>query len=456
MGGGGGGAWVTPQAGPDKRPPKRPDLHNRASHDTPGGRGSWQPQNQAADGIAPKRPRLHPLLVKAEGGGDGIHGLEVLLGRYELRGRRHAGQPVWEKVEGSYGASGNGEPCFLYYWGPEEGEDDEGWWFGDEVGGAMVYCYARKTGFPPPMVGWRIPAEDHPKIECLRVVPQESTAAAVRGAVPEAANSTAGHQTRAAGPGSLRFTFAEGSSASLGIHLSSDFPPVINAVAPGSAAALQGVPVGGTIQVINGRTLSRDGDYGLHRAMRDLTLRPLVLDILPEQGAVGAATPEETHPLRSNGAPSSPATGRPVTPPQRTTARAQAVAFTRPSCEYPATAPAAAFSMGVPSPGPAGPRPPGTPPPARLMPRPLPRPPPAPMVRPPPQPPQPVAAKATHVAHVSISVPEGAPRRAALLAAAFADEEAECIEHLLLKVLRERVDGPGRRLLWAKVQELAS
>ena len=62
------------------------------------------------------------------------------------------------------------EDVFLYYWDKEM----EGWWFGSEVGGSLVWCYSTGKGFPPPRKGWRVPIEGDPEIEGLRVIQEET------------------------------------------------------------------------------------------------------------------------------------------------------------------------------------------------------------------------------------------------------------------------------------------
>jgi len=100
--------------------------------------------------------------------------VDVLVGEYLESGQEFEGQPVFQKTltHGS-GDEPSDRQCFLYYWGGgEEGDDDEnvGWWFGQDVGGSMVFCFARKKGFPPPLTGWCIPAEEEIPVKALRVI----------------------------------------------------------------------------------------------------------------------------------------------------------------------------------------------------------------------------------------------------------------------------------------------
>lgn len=124
-----------------------------------------------------KRPRFPGFLVTAvrteEGAESDVQGLEILLGQYVQCSRENAGMPVFEKTnatpKGGFAGGAAPRPCFLYYWGAEDGEELEGWWFGEEVGGAEVLCYADKKNFPPPVTGWIVPGDPGQPIRCLRV-----------------------------------------------------------------------------------------------------------------------------------------------------------------------------------------------------------------------------------------------------------------------------------------------
>lgn len=105
------------------------------------------------------------LRVSEERGSMEVVGLEVLLGRYE---RVDSQKSEWVFKN----TSTKSEEVFLYYWGG--GEDTEGWWFGSEVGGSLVWCYSTGKGFPPPARGWRVPIDGDPEIEGLRVSVEES------------------------------------------------------------------------------------------------------------------------------------------------------------------------------------------------------------------------------------------------------------------------------------------
>ena len=90
-------------------------------------------------------------------------GLAAIVGLYGADGRRHDGQPVYKNVFG---------PCaaFLYYWsGTTRGDGyDDSWWFGNNVGGDCAWCFARRSGYPPPEQGWHAPVSVGP-LSNLRV-----------------------------------------------------------------------------------------------------------------------------------------------------------------------------------------------------------------------------------------------------------------------------------------------
>ena len=90
-----------------------------------------------------------------------VVGLETLLGRYE-RIRSLRSDWVFRKT------GVTSEEVFLYF-----SIDLEVWWFGSEVEGSLVYCYAFGDGFPPPERGWRVPIDGDPEIEGLRVTIEE-------------------------------------------------------------------------------------------------------------------------------------------------------------------------------------------------------------------------------------------------------------------------------------------
>lgn len=101
-----------------------------------------------------------------------VSGMDALIGEYLPCGEVFDGQPVYKKAVAGGGPDAANKQCYLYYYGGgEAGEDEEniGWWFGQDIGGSMVFCFARKEGFPPPLNGWCIPAEEEIPVRSLRV-----------------------------------------------------------------------------------------------------------------------------------------------------------------------------------------------------------------------------------------------------------------------------------------------
>jgi len=303
---------------------------------------------------AAKRRKGPALKVETkDAGGEGVQGLEILLGTYQQTTEKSGEQPVYEKACGIPGVQGSEESCFLYYWPPEDGEENnEGWWFGDSVGGSMVYCYAKRSGFPPPNSGWHIPVEGDPLIECLRVtvvadasggsstanprvvppkaMPPPQTpapvarppgrqpsepppgaggskgtgAAAAGGAVPgkggakgnqAAASSATPHIAgmRPPDPGTtLKFDFTAVMGPSLGVNFqepsATEALPLILEVRPGTPAAQLGMPVNGRLWAVNGQALS-GGSTTFQDAKKFLTSRPLTLEVIPPKDASASA-----------------------------------------------------------------------------------------------------------------------------------------------------------------------
>lgn len=115
-----------------------------------------------------KKPRsvnYSSILITREASAIASEGLEVLLGTYiaQVDQLNHS-MVVYKKLPEAH----DEDPVFLYFWG--NSKDDRGWWLGHEVNGAEAYCWAPSTGFPPPTSGWRIPADDQPRVEDLRVI----------------------------------------------------------------------------------------------------------------------------------------------------------------------------------------------------------------------------------------------------------------------------------------------
>jgi len=75
-----------------------------------------------------------------------------LLGRYIDSGERRDGQPIYKKDDGT-------NDVVLYYWGDQDGPEQNGWWFGSDTEGNLIWCYNLRSGFPPPETGWLVPSE---------------------------------------------------------------------------------------------------------------------------------------------------------------------------------------------------------------------------------------------------------------------------------------------------------
>mmetsp|Transcript_94446 Transcript_94446/g.262296 ORF Transcript_94446/g.262296 Transcript_94446/m.262296 type:complete len:410 (-) Transcript_94446:15-1244(-) len=115
-------------------------------------------------------------------GADSVVGLEVLLGRYEPSGTSSHGEEVFAKT------GAGGEPVFLYFARGRRREDD-GWWFGPEVGGATAWCFAEGVGFPPPASGWAVPTDALTPVTALWVRLAEGTSVAAGTAEEVAADA---------------------------------------------------------------------------------------------------------------------------------------------------------------------------------------------------------------------------------------------------------------------------
>lgn len=227
--------------------------------------------------------RLPDLLVSVEGPHGDVPGVQVLLGRYEATGQTLSRQPVYQKVEAE-------QSCCLFFW---ESNGQQGWWFSNEVGSRMVYCYSTSQGFPPPAKGWRLPSPDHPLLTGLHVACLDPSPA-VDGDV-------------------RRFMLNGRSGSPLGMQLIGTY---IQQIQPGSPADDAGVPIRGSILAVNGRKTS-----DVEVALQDLASRPLILDVqLPaikerpmprrSQSLMGKALPS-----RSDGLPALPATPMNSCPP---------------------------------------------------------------------------------------------------------------------------------------------
>lgn len=266
-----------------------------------------------------------------------VSGVEALIGEYLPCGEVFDGQPVYKKaLSGSDSAN---RQCYLYYYsGGEGGEDEEniGWWFGQDIGGSMVFCFARKEGFPPPATGWCIPAEEEIPVRSLRVTqisdeshapqkipakirrqdpiggvasepapglaaspqpqlqPQPPRSApwptqgrerhlegqfAAGGTQPKALMAPLTQDEMRDGARFLRLQLEAGPEAVLvGIRLACDsFPPVILEVRAGSLAATHGVKPGFELLTVNQLPLTDRA--AVERGKAVLRQRPLALDV---------------------------------------------------------------------------------------------------------------------------------------------------------------------------------
>lgn len=326
-----------------------------------------------------KRARVSGFLVTATAADpdEDVSGLDVLVGEYLQSSQESYGQPVFEKSILSNGSDDepSQRPCLLYYWDGEE-EENVGWWFGQDIGGSMVFCFARKQGFPPPITGWCIPAEEEVPVKCLRVVslndsgnaakvvparvtrPQSGAtsasgdtrpsdlakawqpppppppqrpawAAQGNGFKPKGPISGGGEQQppppleKREGPGRFHRLHIEAGSEDqpVGVRLSSNsFPPLILEVRAGSLAAEKGVKPGFELHAVNGQTLLDTA--AVERAKEMLRQRPLWLDVRDPGPAArvhavaGATAVPDTGPQwNTPGGAESPAAKLPIVPP---------------------------------------------------------------------------------------------------------------------------------------------
>ncbi|CAK0896275.1 unnamed protein product [Prorocentrum cordatum] len=78
----------------------------------------------------------------------------ILLGTYAEQGENH-GRPTYQKTEPI-----PGHPdlkVFIYFWDTRDGLENSGWWFGDSVGGTLVWARAPLLAQMVPPVGWKVP-----------------------------------------------------------------------------------------------------------------------------------------------------------------------------------------------------------------------------------------------------------------------------------------------------------
>lgn len=76
----------------------------------------------------------------------------TLVGDYEDWGENHEAR-VYRRKQQIKGYKG----VFLYFWDNRDGPEEEGWWFGEEVGGNQVWAKNDSKSLKPPITGWRLP-----------------------------------------------------------------------------------------------------------------------------------------------------------------------------------------------------------------------------------------------------------------------------------------------------------
>jgi hypothetical protein len=98
-------------------------------------------------------------------------GVDTLIGEYIESGNNHS-RKCFKRRE----ASDEGDEVFLYYWDSRDGAEQQGWWFGDSVGGSQVWSRNQSTGALPPSSGWRVPWEG-PIVDFLCVEQKKASVA---------------------------------------------------------------------------------------------------------------------------------------------------------------------------------------------------------------------------------------------------------------------------------------
>lgn len=273
-----------------------------------------------------------------------VAGMDMLVGEYYpcQFPEEYDGQPVFQKIE----ANGDDRRCFLYYCSGADGDlENRGWWFGEDIGGEIVFCFARKEGFPPPPAGWCIPDEQEVPVRCMRVTPiqdearqspakkvntgaredshwedspweESRPAKAARAGRPQPPQSAPPPQAvqmsedSSSGAGRIYEVWMGAGSEHepLGIRLVTDtVPPLVLEVREGSAAALKGVKPGFELYAVNDQTLI--DQESVDAAKQLLWSRPLTLHT-KDPGRVQRVTSV------ADLAPSTPSQGeRPLVPP---------------------------------------------------------------------------------------------------------------------------------------------
>jgi len=80
--------------------------------------------------------------------------VKTLIGEYVEKGVNH-GRKVYQRVNDK--AMMDYVDVLLYYWDDREGENFEGWWFGNKLGGTQVWAHCKESAMTPPSTGWKIP-----------------------------------------------------------------------------------------------------------------------------------------------------------------------------------------------------------------------------------------------------------------------------------------------------------
>ena len=101
----------------------------------------------------------------------------ILLGTYHVQGENH-GRSSFKKQESI--PEHPDLSVFLYFWDTRDGLELSGWWFGDSVGGTLVWARAPLLAQNVPPVGWKVPWDapvPEPGVLCVqRVMPAERPA----------------------------------------------------------------------------------------------------------------------------------------------------------------------------------------------------------------------------------------------------------------------------------------
>lgn len=78
----------------------------------------------------------------------------IIRGEYVEKGSNHD-RPVFVKEQAARGP--DVVDVILYYWDDRDGDQFEGWYFGNRLGGAKVWARAKERSLKPPARGWCIP-----------------------------------------------------------------------------------------------------------------------------------------------------------------------------------------------------------------------------------------------------------------------------------------------------------